>query len=486
MTGPGGDEESQMSTMRLPAWARPSDIADLLRLSVPIAFTRMSMMLMHMTDAVLLGQFAPGELAYVLNAWLPLGISLGLGLGVLLGIQVLTSELSGQGREDESGRVFRRGLMWAIGLGGALTMVILPGAEPFFHWLFVTVAPPSHGDVPAATVAAETATVTRILAIALVGHMISQACSYYLEALRRPLLVSAVMYGGVLVNLLIGLALVGGFWGMPKMGAEGAAWATTVTRIGITVILLALVFRLTPAFRPAPAAPEREARHQFNVGTGTAISNVAEWGGFNMTYVIATWISLAANSVYGYATQMMGLCFMFYLGIASATSVRVAEGVGRGDQEAVRNAGRLGVVATVIMGVGLGLLVILLREPISHLLVHEDAVLGGVQLAPAIAFLLIFAGIITVFDGLQATASFALRAQGMVWLPSAIHLSSFFVVMLPLCYWLGITLERGPRGVMEGACIALIAAGTLQVALLEWKAARPLKERAAGSVPLPH
>ena len=173
---------------RLPAWARPSDIADLLRLSVPIAFTRMSMMLMHMTDAILLGQFAPGELAYILSAWLPLGISLGLGIGILLGVQVLTSELSGQGQEADSGRVFRRGLMWAIGLGGALTLLIVPFADMFFHWLFVSVAPPSDGAIAPETVAAETASVTRILAIALVGHMISQTCSYYLEALRRPLL----------------------------------------------------------------------------------------------------------------------------------------------------------------------------------------------------------------------------------------------------------------------------------------------------------
>jgi Na+-driven multidrug efflux pump len=59
-------------------------------------------------------------------------------------------------------------------------------------------------------------------------------------------------------------------------------------------------------------------------------------------------------------------------------------------------------------------------------------------------WLLIFAGIITVFDGLQATASFALRAQGMVWLPSAIHLGSFFVVMLPLCKFATPTTRKKP------------------------------------------
>ena len=60
-----------MRTHRLgwPAWARPADITDLLRLSIPIAFTRMSQMLMAVTDAIVLGQYAPGQLPYILNSW---------------------------------------------------------------------------------------------------------------------------------------------------------------------------------------------------------------------------------------------------------------------------------------------------------------------------------------------------------------------------------------------------------------------------------
>ena len=51
------------------------------------------------------------------------------------------------------------------------------------------------------------------------------------------------------------------------------------------------------------------------------------------------------------------MCFMFYLGIATATSVRVAEAIGRGNQEEVKNAG-LGVAATMVMGVILGVLLV--------------------------------------------------------------------------------------------------------------------------------
>ena len=179
-------------------------------------------------------------------------------------------------------------------------------------------------------VAASTAAVTRILAYGLIGHMISQACSYYLEALRRPLLVTIVMYVGVVINIFANLALVAGWWGFPQMGAEGVASHHRYALDDRSHHADLFVAALTPGFRRSPPAAKGEARLQLEVGTGTAISNIAEWGGFNVTFIIATWVSIAnANAVYGYSVQVMGVCFMFYLGIATATSVRVAEAIGR-------------------------------------------------------------------------------------------------------------------------------------------------------------
>ncbi|MEZ6001185.1 MATE family efflux transporter [Hyphomonas sp.] len=470
-----------MRSMNLPAWVRLGDIIDLLRLSVPIAISRMAMMLMSMTDAVVLGQFAPGELPFVLNSWLPMGVTLGFSMGILIGVQVLTSEMLGIGHHAQSGRIFRRGLVAAIGLGLVLLGVVVFAAEPLFHWLFVEVAPRSEATNLADPeyVAASTASVTRIMALALPGFTISTVCSLYLEALRRPTLVAVISYGGVLLNIVLDLAYVGGFWGLPKMGAEGVAIATTGSRYAIAVVMFVAVIFLTPAFRASTKAEPGEARRQFEVGIGSAISNVAEWGGFNLTFTIATWISLAANTVYGYTIQLVGFCFMFYMGIASATSVRVAEAFGRGNKEEVVNAGRLGVAATILTGVTMGLGLVTFRGPLSGLLVNDDAVIDGVRIAPAIASLLFLAAVMTLFDGLQATASFALRAQEIVWSPSLIHIGSFFLVMLPTCYWLGIVQGHGAKGMMEGALIGVFVAGTLQTLMLELKAARPLKGHAA-------
>ena len=459
-----------------PAWARADEITDLLRLSVPIAISRMSVMLMSLTDAIVLGQVKGQEyeLAFVLNSWLPIGISLGLGMGLLLGVQVMTSELIGQGQQQATGRVFRRGFWLAAGLGLALTVIVYSGAGPLFQMAFVHFNPNAEisADISREAFAAQTAEVTRILSLSLIMFMLSTMCSYYLEALRRPGLVMAIMYLGVIVNVIMDLAFVLGWWGMPQLGAEGVAWATTVSRTAITLALFVIIIWKTPALKPAPAGPKDEAGRQIKVGAGTAISNVAEWGGFNLTFTIATMAGAAIGTVYGYTIQVMGFCFMFFLGVGTAGSVRVAEAYGRGDLKGARDASRLGVVATWVLGAIMATLIFLLRDVLALGMVNAEAVVDGVVLAPSISALLLYSALAVVFDGLQATCSMALRAQNVVVLPSLIHIGSFFVLMIPLAFVFSQVLSREGQGMMEAVLISLIVAGLLQWGLLEKTMAR--------------
>lgn len=464
-----------MSKRGWPAWMRASEIADLLRLSGPIAISRASVMSMALTDAIVLGQYAPGELSFVLNSWLPMGVSLGFGMGILLGVQVLTSELMGVGDEASSGRIFRRSLWWALALGVALNVLVYMTAEPLFRFMFVDLSPNDQisKSLTPSEIAASTAEVTRILSLGLVGFMVSTVFGYYLEALRRPLIVTVTMYFGVVVNLVVDLAFVAGWWGMPQLGAEGVAWATTASRWAIVFVMLIAIVLFTPGFKPSEKGPANERKRQLNVGIGTSISNVAEWGGFNLTYMIATWISLAVNTAYGYSVQVMGLAFMAFLGIGTATSVRVAEAYGKGDMEQVQNASRLGIATTIVAGVIIGIAVLCFNDSIAGLLVsRETAIIDGVPIAPIIAALLVTVGAAILFDGLQAVASMALRAQEIVWIPSLIHIGSFFLIMLPAGYVFGIVWEYGAQGMITAALLGVFVAGTLQVILLESKMAR--------------
>lgn len=444
---------------RLPAWARPKDMLDLTRLAVPVALSRASFMLMSLTDAVLLGRYAPGELPYVLNGWLPIGVFFGFGMGLMIGVQVLTAELNGSGRGVETGRIFRRGMLVALAYGVFATFACIVIARPLVDLI---------GFDPA--LAEHTTTCTQVLAYGAIAHMGGMACQFYLEALRRPNIATAINMAAVVFNLIVGLILV------PEHGAVGVVWATTGSRWFMLVCFLIAALALTPAFKRAGTADAGEFRRQNMVGVGTGVANIAEWGSFNMTFAIATLVSIDAGTVYGLAVQMMGVIFMIYVGMGTATSVRVAERFGRGDAVGVREASRLGVVASVLLGLVMATVLILLRDPIAVTWLNgAEIASAGAHLVPLLSVMLAAVAFVTIFDGLQAVGSMALRAQGVVWIPTAIHVGSYVFVMLPLCWWLALHTDYGVWGVIIGISVASVLAGLGQVLALEWKSARGVR-----------
>ena len=175
------------------------------------------------------------------------------------------------------------------------------------------------------------------------------------------------------------------------------------------------------------------------------------------------------------AIHVIGFCFMAFLGLGTATSVRVAEAYGRKNAEQVREASRLGIVATVLVGVVLGGLVWTFREALASILIRSDAEVGGVAIHPALVPVIGFTSLVIVFDGLQNVASMAMRAQNVIWPPTFIHLGSYFLIMLPLTWYLGKAQGGAAMGMMQGVLIASLFAGLLQTLLLESKAARRLK-----------
>lgn len=266
-----------MTAARLPAWARPKDMLDLTRLAVPVAISRASFMLMSLTDAVLLGRYAPGELPYVLNGWLPIGVLFGFGMGLMIGVQVLTAELNGAGKGHDTGRIFRRGMTVALIYGLFAMGACIVIARPLLDLI---------GFDP--VLAEATTNCTHILAYGAIAHMGGLACQSYLEALRKPNIATAINMMAVGVNLVFGLILV------PEHGAIGVVWATTGSRWFMLVCFLIAVAFLTPALRKSSKAPVGEFKRQNMVGIGTGVANIAEWGSFNMTFAIATLVSIDA------------------------------------------------------------------------------------------------------------------------------------------------------------------------------------------------
>src|SRR5213595_3278503 len=98
-----------------------SDFAQLWRLAWPVVFSRLGIMTMGLTDALVVGQYSPVQLGYHALGWAPTAVVLTVGLGLLTGVQVMTSRMVGEGRRHEAGAVLRRGVIYALWIGFAST-----------------------------------------------------------------------------------------------------------------------------------------------------------------------------------------------------------------------------------------------------------------------------------------------------------------------------------------------------------------------------
>ncbi len=133
-----------------------------------------------------------------------------------------------------------------------------------------------------------------------------------------------------------------------------------------------------------------------------------EVGLFMTVSILSGVLGVETLAAYEVLLGWIGIPFVIALGLAEATMVRVAYGVGRDSIAAARQAGLLGMAMGIAI---LGLLVVIplgLPELIARMFL-EPGDPGFARVAALSAQLLVIAAIFQVFDGLQAIASRALR-----------------------------------------------------------------------------
>jgi MATE family multidrug resistance protein len=94
-----------------------SDLIELLRLAGPVVLSRLGIMVMGLTDAIVVGHFSATQLGFHAMAWAPTSVFVTMTVGLLVGVQVMASRATGAGKPHETGAVLRRGLVYALWLG---------------------------------------------------------------------------------------------------------------------------------------------------------------------------------------------------------------------------------------------------------------------------------------------------------------------------------------------------------------------------------
>lgn len=188
-----------------------------------------------------------------------------------------------------------------------------------------------------------------------------------LESVRIPLISAAASVG---VNVFMNWCLIYGHLGFPAMHLRGAALASAIGCIAQALIVL--LFILFSKKNPLHGsflglfAFDRPFCGKYLRVASPVLFNETMWAIGTNIYVMV-FGRQEGHAGYTLYENIQQIFFVFFVGICGACSIMVGMRIGRGDHEGGYQAAKRFSIMTPIMGVILGAILILVRDPILSL-----------------------------------------------------------------------------------------------------------------------
>jgi MATE family multidrug resistance protein len=421
------------------------EIAQQVRLAIPLAAQQLGAQLMGTVDAALLGRYSDTALAAAGVGNNLLFAITAVGLGIVLGLDSVVPRAIGAGREEDARRYLDAGLRLAVIVGVIGTLVVL--ASPLV--LLLTDVEPA--------VAAEARTYVHVRALGVVPFLLSIAYRSYLAAhgVTRPLVISVI--AGNVVNAALDVILIFGVdaIGLPALGTIGAALGTLAVQLGICAIYATAARRLADG-RPRPRSSSGDLREVLRYGGPVGGQLFAEVGIFGVATVLAAHLGTRPAAAHAIALNLASFTFSVAVGIGSATSVRVGHAVGAKDPALARRRGLIG------LGLGLGVMACFAAAFVAIPGVIAGGFTDDGAVVAAAVPLLQIAALFQLSDGVQAIAAGALRGIGHTRATLVGNLVGHYAVGLPISLGLTFTAALGAPGLWWGLSAGLtVTAGYL-------------------------
>ncbi len=412
----------------------------MLRIALPLALAELGWMVMGIVDTVMVGRLPDSAVAIgATSVGGALFYSFGVfGLGLMSGLDTLVSQAYGAGDLPSARRA-----MWA---GLVLSMLAAPG----FMALVIGLVPTLRAMGIEPPVAAGASRFIGVLVWSLPLLLLYTVFRRYLQGIHYVRPIAWALITSNAINAFGNWMLIYGHFGAPRMGIEGSALSTDVSRVYLAACLLFAIWRRDPAALRFHSAGFALLKRLLLLGLPAAMAIGFEVWVFNLaTALIATLgaVDLAAHTI---AMNAAALTYMVPLGISSAAAVTVGRAWGAADFSAARRAGWTAIGLAAGFEVVSALVFVVFPRQIAAAYTTDARVIS------TSVRLLAIAAVFQLFDGLQATAAGALRGLGDTKSPMIATLVSYWIVGLPFGAWLCYRSGWGVFGIWWGLCLSLI------------------------------
>jgi len=437
------------------------EIGATVRLALPLMLTQLAAIGSNVIDTLLAGHVGAhvlGAVAVGTNIW---SLAIVSGIGMMMALPPSVAQLDGAGQRAEVGAVFRQALWLALGMGVLLWFGVRHAA-----WLI---------DLIGVTPSLRDGVQDFLQAISWGAPALT--CYFALRGLSEGLsLTRPSMYfslGGLALLVPLGYVFMFGKLGLPPQGARGCGIATaTVLWLELlgfgTYILLRRHYRGLGLLDRFEWPQLQRIGALLKIGLPMAVTLLAEGGLFVAVGLLIGTLGEAVVSGHQVAINVATFFFMVPLGLAMAITVRVGNAVGRGDARGVRYAGFCGIGLTLITQLISAAVMLGLPHFLASLYTHDA---GVIALA---AQLLVLAGLFQFSDGIQVASNGALRGLKDTRVPMAITLFAYWVIGMPVGWWLAFRQGLGARGMWMGLIAGLTVAALLLLARFWRRSLRPM------------
>ncbi|MDC0874014.1 MATE family efflux transporter [Flavobacteriaceae bacterium] len=428
-----------------------------LRLAFPVIVGLLGHTFVQLVDNIMVGQLGTAELAAVSLGNSFFFVAMSLGIGFSTAITPLVAETDGA-KDIQAGRnVFIHGLLLCTFIGVFLSLAVLI-CKPLLYQM---------GQPEEVVVLAFP--YLKWVAISLIPLITFQGFKQFSEGLShtRPAMYATLM--GNLINVILNYVLIFGFWIFPKMGVEGAALGTLISRCSM-LLFMALYVRYNKRFTEfAQGIVLKKSdwnlfKKIIRLGLPSALQMFFEV----IFFTAAIWLSgflgknpQAANQI---ALNLSSMTFMFAMGLGVTAMIRVGNQKGKGDFIALKRIAYSIFFLIFLFDVLFCLFFLLMNTylPWIYLDGTNPLQISDVNEVVRIASsLLIISAFFQISDGLQAVVLGALRGLQDVNIPAWITFFSYGIFGLPISYYLGLHTTMGASGIWIGLLSGLTASAIL-------------------------
>jgi len=405
---------------------------------------------MSLADSLMASHAGADDLAAVAlgaSIWLPMMISLS---GVMMALTPIVAYLFGGNKLDQVRSELHQSLFLAL-LLGITGIVLLRNATPLLVWL---------GVEPSLQLKSQDYLDAISWGFPLV--LMFQAMRSFAEAfgLTQPMMRIGLI--AVAINIPLNYLLIYGKLGFPELGGVGCGYASSAA---FASMFLGAVWLLnaSPHFKQLKLwsgswrVSWPRMRHQLAVGLPIAFALLIETSMFCFIALLLADYVAVVISAHQITLSISSFIFMLPLSLCLALTIRVGQHRGANRLKEAQQTAYLGLAASLALALASFSILRFLAAPMA------DSYSDNPEVVELAAYLLGLASLYQFSDALQLAATGALRGFKETRTPLIICFIAYWVLGIPIGYYLAEVEQQGAAGYWIGILIGLSFAAVLLV-----------------------